>query len=206
LSGSYAKNTAIRGGTDVDLFVSLKSNTTNSLADLYASLASFMQGKGYSVRRQNVSIGITYSGLRVDLVPGKRQSDWSSDHSIYVSRQRTWQKTNIEKHVQVVGGSGFPPEIRLLKQWRERHSLEFPSFALELAGLQGMSGRRAGQLSSNVWAALTFIRDRLESCALYDPANTNNNVADEMTAAEKRAIATQARTSLGKQYWREIIW
>jgi hypothetical protein len=31
-------------------------------------------------------------------------------------------------------------------------------------------------------------------------------VAEDMTASEKRAVATAARSSLGKQYWHEIIW
>jgi hypothetical protein len=206
LSGSYSKSTAIIGGTDVDLFISLKSNTIESLADIYNDLAVFMQSKGYTVRRQNVSLGIHYSGLKVDLVPGKRQSEWASDHSIYVSRQKTWQKTNVSTHAQVIGGSGFTPVIRLLKRWRNVHSLEFPSFALELAVLQSLNGRWTGQLASNVWSTLTFFRDRIASCALQDPANTNNNVADEMTVAEKRTIVAQASSSLGKQFWGEIIW
>src|SRR5262245_3633910 len=58
LSGSYAKNTAITGGTDVDLFISLKSDTQQTLGAIYQSLAQHMVNAGYTVRQQNVSIGI----------------------------------------------------------------------------------------------------------------------------------------------------
>jgi hypothetical protein len=39
-SGSFAKGTAIRSGTDIDLFVSLRSETPNTLEEIYTSLAS----------------------------------------------------------------------------------------------------------------------------------------------------------------------
>jgi tRNA nucleotidyltransferase (CCA-adding enzyme) len=56
LSGSYAKATAVVGGSDVDLFISLKSDTTQTLKQLYTMLGTFMGAKGFNVRRQNVSI------------------------------------------------------------------------------------------------------------------------------------------------------
>ena len=34
-SGSYAKGTPVRGGTDIDLFISLHANTVQSLSDIY---------------------------------------------------------------------------------------------------------------------------------------------------------------------------
>src|ERR1700733_14760155 len=67
ISGSYAKETAVRGDTDVDLFISMRSSVPGTLADLYKSLGQFMQRNGYEVRWQHVSIGISYLGLKVDL-------------------------------------------------------------------------------------------------------------------------------------------
>ena len=43
LSGSYAKATAVRGGTDVDLFISLSHNSPRTLGQTYLSLANFME-------------------------------------------------------------------------------------------------------------------------------------------------------------------
>ncbi len=206
LSGSYAKGTSIVGGTDVDLFISLKSDTGQTLKELYQNLASFMSAKGYTVVRQNVSIGITYSGLKVDLVPGKKQSAFGTDHSIYVSRQDTWQKTNVQTHVQVIGGSGHTDVIRLVKHWRTIHGVEFPSFAAELAVLKALNGHRGPGLAARFYAVLGFLRDRISTVALYDIANTNHNVAAEMTVAEKTAIASAARSSLGQRHWESIVW
>ena len=105
ISGSYAKDTAILGLTDVDLFISLKSTTPGTLSDIYYSLGNYLKNYGYVIRWQNVSIGITHKGFKVDLVPGKRQSFLTNDHSIYVSRRDTWTKTDVVLHISTIKGS-----------------------------------------------------------------------------------------------------
>src|SRR5713226_7731782 len=80
-SGSFAKGTANHSGTDIDLFISLKENTTQTLKEIYESLFKRMTDRGYSPRRQNVSIHIRVNGYEVDLVPAKRQTSFGDDHS-----------------------------------------------------------------------------------------------------------------------------
>jgi len=206
LSGSYAKSTAVVGGSDVDLFISLKSDTVQTLKDLYLNLGAFMESKGYTVRRQNVSINVRYGNYSVDLVPGKKQTPFTTDHSIFVSRLDTWTKTNVGTHITYVVNSGRTDEICLLKRWRTLQGLAFPSFALELAVVRALAGRNRGQLATNVMSALVFLRDNFVSAALTDPANGSNNVATELTNPEKLAIAAAAHASSSKQYWREIVW
>jgi hypothetical protein len=206
ISGSYAKETAVHGDTDVDLFLSLRDSTPGTLAGLYDSLGQFMQGNGYEVRWQNVSIGISHSGLKVDLVPGRKQSALTSNHSIYVSKRETWTLTNVDKHIKNAIDSGRQPEICLLKRWRDIHQVEAPSFCLELSTLRALKGRRFGNLASNFTTCLQYLRDELRTAALIDPANTNNDVAEDMTISEKRAAAAAARSSLEEQNWAEIIW
>lgn len=73
MSGSRAKGTAIDIATDLDLFISLSSTTSNTLKEIYDSLYDCMIRQGITARKQNVSIGITYQNKDVDLVPAKRQ-------------------------------------------------------------------------------------------------------------------------------------
>jgi hypothetical protein len=206
VSGSYAKATAINGGTDVDLFVSLKSDTLQTLGQIYNSLAKAAEGQGFGTRRQNVSIAIRLGKWNVDLVPAKRQGLLTTDHSVYVSRQRSWQKTNIDTHIRTVINSRRQAEIRLFKYWRRIHGLEFPSFAVELAVIKALQGAAFSDLGGNVWNALHFLRDRIGTAALPDPANASNNVADELTVAEKQTISAAAAHSLAKRNWNEVIW
>src|SRR3990172_3324385 len=51
-SGSSAKSTAIKGVSDIDLFISLKSDTKETLKELYYMLDSFVSSKGIKTKRQ----------------------------------------------------------------------------------------------------------------------------------------------------------
>ncbi|MGY1651778.1 hypothetical protein [Geodermatophilus sp. SYSU D01119] len=206
LSGSYAKDTAVRGATDVDLFVGLRSDTTGTLRQLYESLALYLERSGYSVRRQNVSLGIVYQGLKVDITPGRRQDAWGSDHSLYVRRLDTWRQTNVDTHVRVIGRSGYTPIMVLLKRWRDCHGLAFLSFAVELAVLRSLQSPWGLGLADQTARSLTFLRDNITTCQLIDPANSNNDVAGELTRDERLAIASRARQSLLASNWGEVIW
>ena len=206
LSGSRAKGPAIDLSTDLDLFISLTSNTTNSLKEIYDSLYNWVTRKGITARKQNVSIGITYGGQKIDLVPAKRQGQYGNDHSLYRSKADTWTKTNIDTHISRVNNSGRRNEIIALKVWRENHRLEFPSIYLETLAIDALSGRHSSDTASNFLYLLRYIGDNIGSLRVVDPANSNNILSDDLTAGEKRILSTQPQKSLTEQYWKQIIW
>jgi hypothetical protein len=205
-SGSMAKGTGISLSTDADIFLSLTSTAGGTLKDIYDTLANAVTAAGYPVRKQDVSIGTNVSGYSIDLVPGRRQSQYGSEHSLYRNRTGTWTKTDVKAHIAFVSGSGRTEEIRILKTWRTRHGLRFPSFFLELAAIDALVYARHGQLSENVWRVLEHLRDNIATTRLIDPANTNNVVSDDCSSVEKAAIADKAHESLGKKTWDEIVW
>jgi hypothetical protein len=205
-SGSYAKETGVRGISDVDVFISLKSDSKQTLKELYEMLISLAQKNGWSPRRQNVSVGVTVNGTRGDLVPGKVQDGYQNYHSIYLRKRDSWTQTNVALHVDTVHSSGRLREIRAVKIWRMLHKLDFPSLYLELFTIQSLSGRTQASLSDNVLHALSMIGNSLASTRIVDPANTNNVLSDELTKQEKAQIASLAAQSAGQQYWKDIIW
>lgn len=205
-SGSLAKGTGISLSTDADIFLSLSSTTPGTLADMYETLCNAVSSAGYPVRKQDVSVGTTVNGYSIDLVPGRRQSQYGNEHSLYRNRTGSWTKTDVQTHIALVSGSGRADEIRILKTWRARHSLRFPSFYLELAVLDALHYARHGDIATNVWRTLEYLRDNIKTARFFDPANTNNLVSEDCTASEKAAIAQQATASLGKKTWEEIVW
>ena len=74
-SGSLAKGTAVRSGTDIDHFISLAHNTTQTLQEIHNSLIDRLKARGFTPHRQTMSIGLraqnngTY--FDVDFVPAK---------------------------------------------------------------------------------------------------------------------------------------
>jgi len=205
-SGSLAKGTAVSIATDADIFLSVSSLTPGTLAEMYNSLFSAVSEAGYVPRRQNVSIGVKVNGYSIDLVPGRRQSQWGDDHSLYRSKVQSWTQTNIGTHISYVRDSGRIDEIRTLTIWRTRHQLEFPSFFLEMATIDALTRSRSGNLAANVWKVLEHLRDHLLAVRYVDPANTNNVVSDDCTVPEKITIAAQAASSLREQRWERIVW
>ncbi|WP_172843109.1 nucleotidyltransferase domain-containing protein [Ichthyobacterium seriolicida] len=206
LSGSTAKGTAIHGRADCDLFISLKSDTSETLKKIYDSLYNIFKQNGYFTRRQNVSIGIQDNGLHIDLVPAKNCVGNTNYHTLYVRKKDSWTKTNVKNHINLVTGSGRVEEILATKIWRECHELDFPSLYIELLVLRALKNKKKGDLANNFLAVLEFIRDSIETAAFTDPSNTANSISSMLTKAEKTTLKNAATNSLSKQYWSNIIW
>ncbi|MBI5677276.1 MAG: nucleotidyltransferase [Planctomycetes bacterium] len=206
-SGSYAKETAIRGRTDVDIFISLKSDTTDTLKEIFDGLHGWIAKNGYpNARKQNVSVHVVHNSVEVDLVPAVHLGGNTGDHWLYVNkanRERT--KTNVDTHINYVRSSGRINEIILTKIWRKNHNLDLPSFYLELAVIEALKYKRSG-LADNFLAVLDDLSTSFVSARCFDPANTNNIISDDLTDAEKKVIASQAGQSRRQQSWSNVVW
>lgn len=205
-SGSIAKGTAISLSTDADVFISLSSTTPESLSEIYDSLCNALSEAGYQARKQNVSIGVNVAGYKIDFVPGKRQSQYGYDHSLYKNKANTWIKTNVKTHVSHVANSNRINEIKLTKIWRELNHLDFPSFYLELAVIDCLSGHSYSDLSGNFWHVLSFLQDDFVNKRYIDPANANNVVSDDLGSSEKQIIRRAAAAARMHRDWSQVVW
>lgn len=209
LSGSYAKGTAVKGGTDIDLFISLLSTTPNTLGEIFNTLHTAVTQNGYyNARKQNVSIGLTVDGYKIDLVPAKRQDAYGSDHSLYKNKTNSWTKTNIKKHIDVVSNCGRLSEIRALKIWRNNKGLDFPSFYLELSVIEALKGSplsiNGGNIANNLVKALRYLESNFKTATIIDPANSNNIISADLSQQSKNIIAATASQAL-KGNWESFI-
>jgi hypothetical protein len=204
-SGSFMKGTANRSGTDIDLFISLSPNVSETLKEIYQSLFTKLSNSGYAPKRQNVSININVNGYSVDLVPAKHQG-YGADHSLYRRRGDTWTKTNVTTHIAHVRQYARLGESRILKLWRDQKHIDFPSFYLELTVINALPWQLAPQtLSTNVWLVFEYLRDKFTNARIIDPANTNNIISDDLGAAEKAKVRAAAVAALGAKTWNEIV-
>jgi len=204
-SGSFMKSTANMSGTDIDLFISLSEQTTETLKEIYDKLFNTMNANGYTPTRQNVSINVRANGYSVDLVPGKRQNSYGDDHSLYRRKADTWTKTNVVTHISHVTRAGRLKESRIIKLWRDQQKLDFPSFYLEMAVISALSAQYGGGISGNVWKVFEYLRDRFQIARAVDPANTNNIISDDLSAADKTKIKTAAGLALKATNWSQIV-
>lgn len=205
LSGSIAKGTANAGVNDMDLFIELDPTTPLNLQGIYESLLA-AAARQWPVRRQNVSVGVNAGRYHFDLVPARLQAGYQNWFALWREKQKTWTQTNVELQVQTVARSGRTEEIRILKLWRTLAGLEFPSFVLELAALRALDGLPIGALAQNVSKALSWLGANIETARLIDPANTNNIVSDDLTEAERSAIARAARAARAQAHYNDFVW
>lgn len=204
-SGSFAKGTANRSGTDIDLFVSVADTTPNTLKEIYETLFVACSSAGYAPKRQNVSINIRVGMYDVDLVPAKKQNALTAEHSLYRRRADTWTKTNVQTHIAHIIAGRRISETRVVKLWRNQKGLDFPSFYLEMSVIAALSTGATANVSQNVWKVFEYLRDRFENARVVDPANTNNILSDDLTAAEKTAIKRAAERALAAPDWSQIV-
>lgn len=205
-SGSLRKGTAVRGSkVDIDLFISLKNNTPCSLEQIYESLYNSLDNS-YFPRKQNVSIGIIYKGIKVDLVPAKKQPNMQYPHSIYVSKRDTWTKTNINTHINIVKQSPHRGIIKLFKVWRTLHKIDFPSFLLELTIIEALKRRAGLELQRRCLTVLEYIINDFEHARVLDPANSNNVISDSITNDEKRIIVNAGLSAYRSGCWEKTVW
>jgi hypothetical protein len=205
-SGSYAKQTAIKGSTDVDLFISLNPQMPGTLKQIYDALYSHFVRLDYSCRKQNVSIGLKHRGVSVDLVPARKQPGNTNDHSLFRNKTQTWIQTNIQNHIDKVLQCGRLNEIRATKIWRNLNHLDFPSFYLELTVIDAVHGKRKDDLANNFCVVLEYLTDSFPTARVVDPSNSNNVISDELTTREKAAISVAAKNSRNQANWEQIIW
>ncbi len=213
-SGSRAKGTAISIASDVDYLISLTGdcNANNGgLKSIYDCLYNHLRTKYNPVRKQNVSFRIKIGDLEVDITPARKQSGNINDHLLYVSKQDTWKKTNIQTHINDISRSGRLNEIKLLKIWRELNELDFPSIYLEYLSISALSGKSkdVSKLSNNFIFLLRELANDTNNplkSRIVDPANSNNILSDLLTPTEKSAIISKAKISCQQKYWKDIIW
>lgn len=208
LSGSLAKGTGITGTTDMDLFISLDPSVSkaNTLENVYCTLRNRFAGAGYSPREQNVSIGIN-PGLKIDLVAGVRHHPQGFDHSIWKRKAKTWTQTNIDAHINHVKNSGRTFDIRAIKIWRKLRGLDFPSFYLELSVIEALKGTvlTGGSPSENFSKVMSYLVEDFVGKSIADPANSANDVSEELTEDEKKKIKKEAETTLAGS-WGQAIY
>jgi hypothetical protein len=205
LSGAYAKNTAITLCSHADLLVSVNPIPGMEMKSIFWSLFEYLVDHDLRPKTHTVSMRLKHKGLLVDLIPACREH---AAHRSLLFNKRTGKQvhTDLAQHVHLVANSGRQQEICALKIWRERCSLDFPSMHLELTVLQCLGSERFGQLADNISAVLHYLSNRFESAVVSDPANPENIVSDDLSAAEKRAIATAARDTLYGEDWEKMIF
>ncbi len=205
-TGSYCKGTRIKGVSDADLLVSLGPKTPCTMKELYARLFAALKKAGLNPVEGAVSVDVVVRGVRLDIIPARRQWGAEPNHEIHRTERDKSVVTNLELHVDRVRHSHRLDEIRATKIWAQNRKLRFPSFYLELTVIAALAGRPENAPADNFLAVLEYLRDRFPNARVVDPANHRNAVSEDLLLHERLAIADAARETLKAASWDRIIW
>ncbi|MHB1103193.1 MAG: nucleotidyltransferase family protein [Devosia sp.] len=204
-TGAFEKGTANRSGIAIDFLVSLSPAANYSMPDVHETLFEALGEAALDPVRRNVSLAVKMEGIAVDIVPARRVALTTDEHVLFSRRTGKTFTTNPTQHVLDAIACGRREEIRILKLWRDQQGLDLPSFNLELAVLAALRRRPIGELSDNVWAVFGYLDGLFSARSLLDPANANNIVSDQMTAAQKDMVRKAAQYARAGRSWQEII-
>ncbi len=167
------------------------------------------------VRKQRVSIGLNFDidgeEFDMDVVPGRERpnnndyNNTSTDLSLHIhppnrskkeiDDNKTRIKTNIKKHIDLLGGAERTHErkvTKLLKVWKtERKNNNggklIKSFMMELYTKEAFDN--AEEIPVGLWEkvklVMNYIVDNIAENDLVDPANSSNIVSDSMSDTAK---------------------
>lgn len=220
-SGSYAKNTAVNKKFDFDFMVPFKRNAFDTLEQMFNDVFDFLQEKYKAsaiIKKQKVSIGLEFFPdeigdiVKIDLVPGRElnKDQYLKDKNLnlYVYNQfGSFQKgseriqSNIHAQVDNIRKSADSQSlrqiIRLLKVWKLYNNKSIKSFFIELISIRAFEDKEPeGDLWTILEIVLHFINENIETIALPDPGNSNNNVADSLSDIDKSLISTDVKNML----------
>lgn len=220
-SGSFAKHTATNVKFDLDLVEPFKHNAFGTLQEMFDSVHDFLaeeyKNTGVTIRKQKVSIGISFpmeegdeKSVELDVVPGRELSDndyfdshdlnlcFNEDH--WGFKKGTSQKTNIHKQISHIEGKSSARQIiRLLKIWKKQKGKKYKSFVIELAVIRALDGYNG---DNNLWLRLKYtmeyLRDHIaeSSFHLFDPGNTNNDVIAAMQDYDRQSFKSDMENML----------
>ena len=200
-SGSIAKGTAIKGKSDIDLFVSLKyPNNLISIKEFHKQLYKGLVPIYNNIREQNVSIGIKEGSYDIDVVPAKQinttSPDKLNDHYLWSTKSKGKIQTNIREHISMIKNSSIKDIIMLLKVWREWNGVEFSSVYIEHLCLRELGRCCELPLSRKFFKMMSSIADNILWERIEDPSNSKNIISDTMSETEKIELKILAMNTI----------
>jgi len=198
--GSRGKKTMIKESYDLDIVLYFPETTNFSIENIYDKVTRYLGSSNYRVITKNAAIRVLKrENYHIDVVPAKRIK--GSEDSAFLWRNEDGErlKTSVVQHIASIREFGRRDVIKLLKLWKVRYKIEFPSFVLEQLIIRALKDNLNIRLNNAIIEVLEFISKNMETIRLEDPANTNNILTDSISAYDKDIISKFTKWTL-KEY------
>ena len=201
--GSYAKDTMIKDNFDLDILCYFQADETvagDSLKDIYNNLKETLEEKYYvdpkrsALRLKNKD---DENDFHIDFVPGRFVDGKDGDAFLYQQgAEKDRLKTNPDKHIGHIKDSQLTDVIKLIKIWKCTHNLDLKTFVLELLVIKILNDSKKKTISEKLKIFFSKIKDGVDSMAIEDPANPNNDLSELFNQNIKNSLKNHAETAL----------
>jgi len=198
-AGSKAKGTMIKESYDLDITCYFANNDERTIEEIYKDVADTL-GEEFSILLKTSAIRIhkkSEEGVgedyHIDVVPGKFLDKSEEDAFLHLnSNEGERLKTNIYKHIAAIRDSKAQETIKLIKLWNVRNGCGIKTFVLELIVVRALEKSESEDIEDRLIMTLEYLRDKIPSIRLEDPANSNNVISDTISKEEKTRISKDA--------------
>lgn len=188
-AGSKKKHTMIKECFDFDMLFYFPSDTEESIEDIYNFIFKALKSNYDYVTKNNAAIRIQFPNeidlekhhFHVDVVPAKRITGSKDEAFLYQSKTGTKLKTSLEKHLESVRDFERYDILKLLKLWKFRKSVDFPSFTIEQIAIEATKGieQKTMKRAELLIHIFKYICKKLsQRKKIEDPANPSHNILD----------------------------
>lgn len=194
LSGSYARNTAIRPLNDIDVFLVLGSeystHTPRELLDVVKDeLKGIYEGKTSIRQARSVNIEFTRTDIAYDVVPARLAGGdayWIPD-----ADASKWIKTNPKEHARrsteanEASGKKLKPLLKAVKHAKNHHQINARSFHLEVLSWSILKSPPSSYIEG-----LVILLDGL-AARVCDPCPDPAGLGPDIQPSAARCLAAQ---------------
>ena len=155
-----------------------------------------------TVRKQGVSIGLTFEGddeINIDIVPARETSQdnfpTQKNLNLHKTQGDGYLKTNIHAQIDHIKARENERKIiRLLKAWKYQNSYKYKSFFIELLVIKAYENAvPQGNLWEQLKNVLQYTIENItqDNFKLKDPGNSNNDLMATLDNDEKTRLKTE---------------
>jgi predicted nucleotidyltransferase len=201
LSGSYARNTAIRPLNDIDIFVVLKETfrhdlrTSEALKTIATALGTVYPNKTVRLQSRSVKIEFSGTGIAYDVVPA-----FASGGGVYMipdSDTASWIKTNPRIHMALStqanerANKKLKPLLKAIKHSNNFHNQPARSFHLEALSWGILTSDPGSYMDGLTTLLDGLVRQINQACP--DPAKLGSSIRPSSTVAAQQWLNTMAK-------------
>lgn len=206
-SGSFSHGTGVKGYSDVDYFVSLKSDRPQLSSSILNSVRSTLQERFPStvVRVSRPAVVIEFgSGYETcEIIPAYAQGTINAEKDTKFKIPGVggveWLESTPEAHVKYVTACNKLPKqgyaknfVRLIKAWKFYRNVPISSFYLEMRAATYIASQKEVIYALDLYYFLKQLQD-IELRAMQDPTGNSGYIY----ACSSTANATDAMSKLG---------